>query len=231
MTTKVEQAFTAIGANLVEETTGGVFEIGLREIAGRETFQLKYPWLDELKIEALDVRPKQRHLVLDVTGERLTAIGRYLCGHDERHWFVATLTIHKRTMTVRGAMETLKPDVVLRAQQRLGVKRRLHRRKTAAYVRQGEWFFLPRPMMHVGDKAVANGRLVRPGGKPHLVEWLYQPEGGNETFVRGAVSHPDHATLYLQVWHRVVLNNEVRPEQLGHVARRAAILARMTFLD
>lgn len=231
MTSKIEQAFCAIGADLFEETAGGVFEIGLRQIDGRESFQLTYPWLNELRVEALDVKPKQRHLVLDVTGEGLPTIGRYLCGHDERHWFVATLPILERTTTVRGAMEALKPEVVLRAQQRLGVKSRLHRRKTAAYVRQGEWFFLPRPMMHVGDKAVAGGQLVRSGGKPHLVQWLYRPKDSNETFVRGAVSHPDHATLYLQVWHRVVLNNEVRPEREGHTTRKAAILARMTYLD
>jgi hypothetical protein len=29
--------------------------------------------------------------------------------------------------------------------------------KTAAYVRQGEWFFLPRPMMHVGELATRKG--------------------------------------------------------------------------
>ena len=75
----------------------------------------------------------------------------------------------------------------------------------------GEWFFLPRPKMHVGELAIRNGHLVRGAGKPHRVEWLYRPEGLDETFVRGAVSHPDHKTIYLQVWHRVVQNNEAEP--------------------
>jgi hypothetical protein len=70
---------------------------------------------------------------------------------------------------------TMKPAIVLREQKRKGVKHRRHRRKTAAYVRQGEWFFLPRPNMHVGELAVRNGQLVRAGGKPHRVEWLYCP--------------------------------------------------------
>ena len=65
--------------------------------------------------------------------------------------------------------------------------------------------------MHVGDRATRNGRLIRGNGKPHRVEWLYQPEGRDETFVRGAVAHPDHATVYLEVWHRVVQNNEAEP--------------------
>ena len=231
MTSKIEQAFSAIGASLIEETGGGIFEIGLRQLDGRETFQVTYPWFDELTVAALDIKQKQRHLVLDVAGRQMPTIGRYLCGHDERHWFVATLPIHKHTTTVRGAMEALKPQLVLRAQQRLGVKRRLHRRKTAAYVRQGEWFFLPRPMMHVGEQATAGGQLARPGGKPHWVEWIYQPVGSNDTFVRGAVSHPDHATLHLQVWHRVVLNNEVLAARPGHVARQAAILPRLIYFD
>lgn len=237
MSSSIAQAFSDMGASLVEETTGGVFEIGLREIAGRETFQLTYPWFDELTVAALDVKRKQRHLVLDVTGRlgvtgrQSPTIGRYLCGHDERHWFVSPLAIEQQTMTVRGAMESLKPRLVLRAQQRLGVKSRLHRRKTAAYVRQGEWFFLPRPMMHVGEQAIAGGQLARPGGKPHLAQWFYQPAGSNDTFVRGAISHPDHATLHLQAWHRVVLNNEPRPERPGHVARQSAVLTRVMYFD
>lgn len=237
MASSIAQAFSEMGASLVEQTTGGVFEIGLREIAGHETYELTYPWFDELTLAALDIRRKQRHLVLDVTrrldlpGRPSPTIGRYLCGHDERHWFVAPLAIEPQTTTVRGAMESLKPRLVLQAQRRLGVKTRLHRRRTSAYVRQGEWFFLPRPMMHVGALAVAGGQLARPGGKPHLAEWIYQPPGANDTFVRGAISHPDHATLHLQVWHRVVQNNEARPERPGHVARQSAVLTRLMYFD
>jgi hypothetical protein len=209
MAAELRHAFDAIGAGLIVETFGHVFEIDVQEAAGREAFRLRYPWSDLVTAEALDVKPKQQHLVLDVSGWRLPISGRYLCGHDEQHWFVAGLPIDHRTTTVRGAMEALKPDVVLRAQKRLGVKHRRDRRKTAAYVRQGEWFFLPRPMMHVGDRAVSKGELAREGGKPHRVEWLYRPEGAHETFVRGAVTHPDHETIRLQVWHRVVQNNEV----------------------
>jgi len=225
MNSAIRQAFEAIGADVIVETAGHIFEIDIRRHGDREVYQLKYPATDQIQTEALDVAPQLRHLVLDVTGWRLPVSGRYLCGHDERHWFVASLPFGRRTTTVRGAMESLKPAVVLREQKRKGVKHRRHRRKTAAYVRQGEWFFLPRPMMHVGDSAVHNARLVRNGGKPHRVEWLYRPEGQDETFVRGAVSHPDHKTIYLQVWHRVVQNNEAEP---APVARS---ITRMAYLD
>jgi hypothetical protein len=64
----------------------------------------------------------------------------------------------------------------------------------------------------------------RPGGKPHRVEWLYRPEGGSETFVRGAVSHSDHATIYLQVWHRVVQNAEAEPTPIARPVTRMAYI-------
>lgn len=32
---------------------------------------------------------------------------------------------------------------------------------------------------------------------------------------RGAVRHPDHATIYLSTWHRVFINSEQRPASLG----------------
>ena len=175
MTTTIQEAFGVIGADALVETVGNVFEIDILQTQNREVFQLKYPRSDVITAEAIDIKPKQRHLVLDVFGWRLPISGRYLCGHDERHWFVAGLPFDRRTATVRGAMESLKPEVVRRVQKRKGVKHRLHRRKTEAYVRQGEWFFLPRPKMHVDDFAVQNGQLVRGAGKPHRVELLYRP--------------------------------------------------------
>lgn len=224
MATELQQAFETIGANVHVQWAGDAFEIDVRRSGDRETFQLTYPLGDTIQADVLDVKPRLRHLVLDVTGWRLPVSGRYLCGHDERHWFVASLPFAHRTVTVRGAMEALKPAIVLREQERKGVRHRRYRRKTAAYVRQGEWFFLPRPMMHVGELATRNGRLARPGGKPHRVEWLFRPEGGNETFVRGAISHPDHATIYLQAWHRVVQNAEAEPTPIARPVMRMAYL-------
>lgn len=225
MSTQMLEAFESIGARANIETSGERFEIDVRQIEGRETFALTYPWSDFVVTEVMDVRPNMRHLVLDVSGWRLPIGGRFLCGHDERHWFVASLPFDHRTATVRGAMEALKPDIVRREQRKKGVKHRRYRRKTAAYIRQGEWFFLPRPMMHVGDLAIRNGQLAREGGKPHRVEWLYRPEGRDETFVRGAVSHPDHETIQLQVWHRVVQNNETPP------TLEAQPFTRMAYMD
>jgi hypothetical protein len=179
MTVEIREAFAAIGADVFVERVGNAFAIDIRQRQDREAYWLKYPVMDEVVTDTLDVKPSLRHLVLDVSGWRLPISGRFLCGHDEQHWFVAALPFTRQTATVRGAMESLKPNIVRLEQKRKGVKHRRHRRKTAAYVRQGEWFFLPRPMMHVGDLASRNGQLMRNGGKPHRVEWLYRSEDGN----------------------------------------------------
>lgn len=170
------------------------------------------------------MNPYRRHLVLDVMSWDRPIDGRFLCGHDEHHWFVASLPFGRQTETVRGAMESLKPLAVRREQKRKGVSHRRDRRRTAAYVRQGEWFFLPRPRMHVDQRLIErNGSLVRGRGKPHRVEWLFHD--GDFTFVRGHVSHPDHDTLHLDVWHRVERNTEPEP------AAATQSFVRMAFLD
>jgi len=208
--TELKDAFEAIGAKLSVVPGSDRFVIDIQETADAEQFQLTLPSSRFISAEVLDVHPVRQHLVLEVIGGRVPTTTRYLCGHDERHWFVAGVPISRHTMNVRGAMEALKPAKVVREQRRAGVRHRRHRRHTAAYVRQGEWFFLPRPKMHVGELAQRDGMLVRENGKPHRVEWIYEPAGTTDRFVRGVISHPDHETIRLQVWHRVVENNEVR---------------------
>jgi hypothetical protein len=225
MATQLQAAFSEIGAQLADDAFGRIFEIDVVQQDGREAYQLQRPFGDDLTIDVLDVRPRKQHLVLDVTGLRLPIAGRYLCGHDESHWFVAGLPFHRKTQTVQGAMETLKPEIVRREQRRKGVKHRRDRRRTAAYIRQGEWFFLPRPKMQVAETlAQRNGQLARPDGKPHRVDWIYRVPGRDETFVRGAVRHMDHKTVYLDVWHRVVQNTEVAPAPAQQTFQRIAFL-------
>ena len=72
---------------------------------------------------------------------------------------------------------------------------------------------------------VQNGLLVRDGGKPHRVDFLYQPIDGDATFALGEVSHDDHNTIRLDVWHRVLQNNE---EERAPAARP---FTRMAFVD
>jgi hypothetical protein len=225
MSIELRKAFESIGAQLVERYSDA-FEIDIVHAREGEAFQLRYPFNDSITSEAMDIRPRQRHLVLDVFGWRLPISARYLCGHDEYHWFVAGVPINRRTATVCGAMEALKPAAVLREQNRKRVKHRRYRRKTAAYVRQGEWFFLARPNLQVDERFVEHrAALARNGGKPHRVEWLYRLEGTSELFARGYVSHPDHSTIVLETWHRVLQNNEEEPTPV------AAPFIRMAYVD
>ena len=226
MAIDVQEAFAAIGAELQLERGGRVVEIDVIQRDGSEAYALRYPWGAAPVIETLDLNPKLRHLVLDVTSVQRASSARFLCGHDEFHWFVASVPFGPQTQRVRGAMEALKPDVVRREQRRKGVHHRRHRRKTAVYVRQGEWFFLPRARMHVDERLVERrAELARRGGKPHRVEYLYRPPGSDLVFARGEVSHPDHSTIHLDRWHRVVQNSEPEP------IPAAQSFVQMTYLD
>ena len=81
----------------------------------------------------------------------------------------------------------LKPEEVRMREQALGVSRKeSFRRKNAACIRQGEWFFVPetgvRPdSWHILRKEpLSRGN----GSKPHLVEQCYRA-GGHTVYVSG----------------------------------------------
>jgi hypothetical protein len=211
----------------------------------------------EAEIAVLDVQPADRHLLLLIreNGEK----AKFLCGHDERHWFVAGIPEAAPVGTVRQAKEALKPTEVLSAQAGKGLKAKARsRRKNAAYVRQGEWFFLP-----VAERAVEEKLVLRDeplsrgnGGKPHWAEFCYRTDGemvyvcsrhpngvtaaqyqvilaGNskargwgwrpmrrnaDVYVKGRIRHPDHATITLHGWHRVLMNTESQAKAMRNVA-------------
>jgi hypothetical protein len=189
------------------------FEIDVTVEGRAEIFSLRLPRNGSITAKVLDVDRKRRHLLLDVTHRGSNQYQRYLCGHDEFHWFAAALPQQRDATTILAAMESLKPQAVLKAQDSHRVKRsRRRRRRTKAYVRQGEWFFLPRPQLTVDERLVQRyGELVRGAGKPHRVELLFRPEGVDAIYVRGYVSHPDHARIHLDVWHEVQQNMEATP--------------------
>lgn len=228
------------GVDIRHDKRGSWFEIGLdRQV---------------LQVSALDVQPRKRHLLL-VVNRRETH--KYLCGHDERDWFAAAVPEVGGVANVRQAMEVLKPAEVRSAQFRLGVKQQhRNRRRNAAFVRQGEWFFIPELKLKAEPLMVLhNEPLLRGRGKPHMAEFLYRtggrtvyvssafPSGLGEmayrrlltedpnmkrlawralradpkAYVRGRVRHPDHKTIYLDVWHRVLPNTENRAVAMRHL--------------
>jgi hypothetical protein len=202
------------------------------------------------EVEVIDVDARDRHLLLLVRngGEK----GKFLCGHDERHWFVAAVPEAARGVTgVVSAKAALQPETVQHAAVRL---KDPFRRRNAAYIRQGEWFFVPAPGVRVEESLVLrNEPLTRGRGKAHVLQYAYRTGGtlvyanrqnpagiGQERFQRlpaderkhgnwtrlmrdpdlyakGTVRHPDHATITLSTWHRVLMNTEQRARAMQHV--------------
>jgi hypothetical protein len=239
--------FARMGARLKVEEQTSRFSIDVRQDAQGECFVIRARPEEDLHVEVVNVQAADRHLLLFVQEAGLKQ--KFLCGHDERHWFVAAVPELPGIHNVQTALEALKPAEVQRAQTRKKVKARdRKRRKNEAYLRQGEWFFLPEPNLMVEENLILrNEPLSRGrGSKPHVAESCYRsggvtvyvcsrypnglpeaeyrrvlhsnPQSKNwnwqvmrrnpRVYVRGRIRHPDHQTLVLQGWHRVVMNTE-----------------------
>lgn len=135
------------------------------------------------EVEVLDIQPADRHLLLMVREREEKH--KFLCGHDERHWFVAAVPENAPVGTVRAAKEALKPAEIQDAQARLGLgSKARNRRKNAAYRRQGEWFFIPaRDFKPYENAILRNEPLSRGNGsKPHWCDFCYRT-GGETVYV------------------------------------------------
>ena len=152
--------------------------LDVRTDARGEYFEVRTAAGSDPELEAVDIRPENRHLLLLL--RRDDGKSKFLCGHDERHWFVAGVPEAAAAGTVRQAMDALKPREVHAAQVAAGVRGDArYRRKNAAYLRQGEWFFLPEPGLVIDPRLVLRDEpLTRgAGSKPHRLEYCYRVGG------------------------------------------------------
>jgi len=247
----IEKMFERIGARVKVS-----YDASLRNPAGVDIrtdrrgdfFEIRIEPRESVNYDVIDVRPNLRHLLL--MARREDSKNKFLCGHDERHWFVCAVPGQSVT-SVKTAMEALQPAEVRAAVHRRvkRIKNRL-RRKNAAFVRQGEWFFVPDPELTVNQKLVLRNEPISRGNgsKAHMCQYVYR--SGGETvyvgakypmgltkgaytkllarnpsarkwawrimqrnaavYVRGRVWHPDHKTIVLNDWHRVMMNTEAR---------------------
>jgi hypothetical protein len=134
----------------------------------------------DVTVQVVDVQPHDRHLVLWAAERwRRSDDSAFLCGHDERHWFVAAIPEDAHAADVQAAKDALKPAEVWEAMRQHGVPAdHRDRRRTAAFIRQGEWFFIPRPELRVSKAAVRRDEPIRRGaGKPHQCQFLYRIAG------------------------------------------------------
>jgi hypothetical protein len=173
-----------------DHRAAGRVRIDIKRDPSGEYFDVALQKDEPLRVEVLDLRPDQRHLLLMVaspaprpgTPQRKQ---KFLCGHDERAWFVAAVPEAAGASNVLTAMEALKPRAARSSQDRHGVRfRDRNRRKNAGFVRQGEWFFIPEPSLVVpASQIVRNERIQRSGGsKPHFAEFAWR-SGGEDVYV------------------------------------------------
>ena len=253
---ELQRRFARMGARL-EVTKGpwlGAAYVGVRADRGGEYFHLGFfTGGDPVDVQVLNVQPRDRHLLL------LTRVGdvksKFLCGYDERHWFVAAVPESARGVTdVATAKEALQPEAVRARVERIRPKDRF-RRRNHAHVRQGEWFFVPAAGIDPPEAFFLRDEpLIRGNGTAHVMQFAYR-RGGEvvyvnnahpagidellygrrtpaerrsggwtrmvrepEVYASGAIRHPDHATVQLAGWHRVLMNTEQSARAMRHVA-------------
>ena len=176
--------------NMIYWRRSRFFSIDLINQAKGETFDICIA--DEnLDFSVIDTDPKGRHLLLMVSGSSLDDRVKFLCGHDERHWFVAG--VFPNVSSVEEAKNILKPQEVLDSEIRNHVKRKSRlSRRNAGFVRQGEWFFVPVSDFHPDEWLILHKEPIQRGqGKPHIVEYLYR-YGGTTVYV--SQEHPTGLT-------------------------------------
>lgn len=210
MDTVLERQFSAMGARVKHvgefvhhrRLGQGEFSIDVRKDSGGEYFELASRGVEA---SVLDTDKGGRHLLL-MTRKPAEQAGkpdvkdRYLCGHDERNWFVAAIPETRGVSTVAQAKQALKPDTLVAVESRAGVKaaqaQRRHRRLNdgTKVHRQGEFMFVPQPGFKPprGSLTVIHRNEPMRGGGSHMhvCEELYR-EGGRTVWVRGAQTLED----------------------------------------
>ena len=184
----LESKFGKMGARVkVTSDRLAALSIDVRRDKAGEYFEVRHD-PSSVAVQVVDVRADDRHLLLMARqlaprpGE--PGNSKFLCGHDERAWFVAAVPEKAHASSVQGAKDALKPGEVWSSIRRHGVSAKdRDRRKTDAFVRQGEWFFLPRPWLTVDPLMVLKDEPIRRGaGKPHVCEFVFR-QGGQLVYV------------------------------------------------
>jgi len=134
-----------------------------------------------IKTQVLDVRPDERHLLLMIRDPE-NPKARFLCGHDERHWFTAAIPEVAGASNVKEAKEALKPVELKRIERKRKVKEKdknkRHRNAEGGKIhRQGEFTFVPQPNMTVKEWLVQKKEPLAQRGNPHVADFLYRTGG------------------------------------------------------
>ena len=213
----VRRKFERIGAR-AKTREGPWFRLDIDSDRKGDYFDIQVPRDPEVAIEPIDVRPNLRHLLLLV--RQFNRKEKFLCGHDERHWFAAAVPGYG-VSTVATAFEALKPKEVREEERSRAIRRRDGlRRRNEAFIRQGEWFFVPWPDLHVDRPVLRNEPLSRgDGSKAHMCEEVFRSFG-----VLVYVSREYPNGLYLDDYRRVLEDDPGAHRMLWSQRRRDAMV-------
>jgi hypothetical protein len=152
-------------------------------------------------LQIVDMDKNDRHLLLQVRNpdNHKAPPMKFLCGHDERHWFTCAIPGIKGISTVKDAKQALKPREVVEAEIKGGIRvKDLHKRhrrlKNGQKIhRQGEFMFIPQPGYRPDETKfttviLRNEPMRRGRGNPHIAEYLYR-SGGEDVVV--CTKHPN----------------------------------------
>jgi hypothetical protein len=196
----LKQAFETVGARLKFGFADGPDQwnrsviVDVKKDRKGEYFDIRADRMVELRI--LDMAPKDRHLLL-LARDPNNPKAKFLCGHDERHWFIAAIPEKSPVSTVTEAKQALKPKELVEIESSRGVKpsdlhkRRRRTKSSGKILRQGEFVFVPEPDFQPTLDAVHRNEMLARGGNPHTADYLYR-EGGTKVYI--SHQHPDGIT-------------------------------------
>lgn len=257
----IERHFGLLGARVkvgeVFQNWGNGSGIDIRNDKQGEYFDIRVNTNEPVDYEVVDVKSNLRHLLLLARTDE--GKEKFLCGHDERHWFVCAVP-GSNVSGVVSAMEALQPaDVRLQIRRKLKRFKNRFERRNEVFLRQGEWFFIPSPELEFKENLTTrifrNEPISRGRGKAHFCAEVFRSDGvavmvctqhptgvslrkhaeilktnaqaakwnwramrrDANVYARGRVRHPDHKTIVLDGWHRVLMNTENEAPGMRHV--------------
>lgn len=195
MPATLEKPFADIGARVKvsapDKWRPRDFVIDVRRDSEGEYFDIKTK--ADIKVTSLDVQKKDRHLLL-LAKLPDNPKAKFLCGHDERHWFTCAIPEKSPVSTVFQAKQALKPKELVDLESREGLKSKLahkrHRKLNSGKKihRQGEFMFIPQPEFAPPKgftTTILKNEPMRGGGSHmHYAQFLYRV-GGQEVYVNG----------------------------------------------
>jgi hypothetical protein len=167
----IQKKFEEIGAKvLIKENniSDRDFSVGIVDRKAEEVFSISMKKHD-IELQVLQTRKDIRHLLLMAKNKKHNTHEKFLCGYDERHWFLVGVDDDVRN--VDHAMASLKPGYINFRQKITKVKpKNINKRHNKAFIRQGEWFFLPYYRLNSNNLIIYKNHSL--GG--HICDEVYE---------------------------------------------------------